>query len=154
MAHLDDYGLRLARKCVDDFAQQDALMEQHREAVQRRDCEELPRLGIEAAEWLGNADKTLRTAAVKGISVPEHVVADLASLFRLWLRPVAYASECLLETKRQGFTIENQKQFESVVAEVQKRVAMLDMADSIEDAFQGNVFNGAFWNAADQVHHD
>ena len=145
MAGLDDYALQIARKRVDAFG---ALMEQHREAMKCRDCEELLDSGIAAYQWLSDAEKIFRQAAVEGFQVPPNVVTALSALYRTWLGSCPFAEEQVNRQERLGFTIANWEEFKKASEAVRRKVSLLQMEEDLQSAFRGDAFDEAFWSEA------
>ena len=143
-----DYSLQLAQKHVDAF---DALMEQHRQAMKCRDCEELLQSGIDAYRWLTRADETIRQAAIEGFDVPPEVVTALATMYRAWFKPCRYAEERIRDQERQGFAVTNVDAFRKAHDAMRMKVHILEMEDHLESAFQGGVFDVPFWTEAQRL---
>jgi len=148
MPDVSDYSLRLAKKHVEEYRNQDAIMSQHREAMACRDCEGFLERGIEAYNWLRHADRVLRQAAVEGFEVPEEARDALAALYRAWLHPCPRAEERIKEQEERNFRLRNLHEFRAACEYVEQQVRLLDMEEEIDDAFEGRVFDEEFWKKA------
>ncbi len=67
---------------VDDSGK---LMDEHRRAMECRDCEELLELGLNAYQWLVRSEETFREAHRLGIGYGENVDQSLTLLLEAWL---------------------------------------------------------------------
>ena len=148
MPDVSDYSLRLAKKRVEEYRDQDAIMSQHQEAMACRDCEDFLEHGIEAYNWLRQADRVLRQAAVEGFGVSEEARDALAALYRVWLNPCPHAEERIKQQEERNFRLRNLHEFRAACEYVEQQVRLLDMEEEIDDAFEGRVFDEEFWKKA------
>ena len=54
-------------------------------------------------------------------------------------------------SESQGFNVTHAREFRAACEHVRRRMQKVAMCDAIEDAFQGGVFDEAFWNEAAQM---
>lgn len=145
---VSDYSLLLARQSVENFGEQEAWIAEHQQAMESFVCQDFLALGIEAYRWLKQADETLRAAAQKGIDVAEECVPALASMYRHWLRTCEHAEQQVKRQQERGFSLDNLEAFQEAGEFVRKKVRLIEMHDTLEDAFQGGVFTDVFWSEA------
>ena len=133
-----DSSLLIAEQRVRAYSERDALMEQHAQAVNCRDCEDLLQCGIEAHQWLRKADETLREAARAGFDVGEEAREALDLLYRTWLRPCEHAERRIREQQELGFTVAHLDRFRDACEFVRRQVRKQEMFASLDQAFQGD----------------
>ena len=151
-----DLSLRLAQKYVEEYEGRcDGIMRRHSEAMQCRDCEELLEHGLKAYQWIRQADETIRQAAIENVCTTDEELALLATapqslhlVFDLWLRPCEHLEPRIAELERTGYTVAHAADFRAACEYVRRWLEKSRMHDAIEDAFQGRVFDDAFWAEA------
>jgi hypothetical protein len=146
-----DYSLGLATKHITEYCDKDAVIAEHREAMKCCDCEDFLRLGIEAHDWLAQADRTLRQAAAQGLDVAAEANGVLETLYREWLRPCAHAEEQIRQCEVRGYCPGNLGAFRKAREHVEQQIRLLKMEEHLESAFQGGIFDEEFWLEAQKT---
>jgi hypothetical protein len=127
-----DSSLLIATQRVKAYRERDALMEQHAQAMECRDCEDFLQAGIEAYKWLRQADESLREAAKAGFDVGEEAKQALDTLYRCWLDPCEHAERRIQEQQKVGFPIANLPAFREACTFVERQVRKQEMCPAIE----------------------
>jgi hypothetical protein len=128
--------LRVARRRLKSFADESKLIDGHRQAMERLDCEAFLQLGIDAYDWLVRADQAIRKAMLAGGE--EHsprTEQALENLFRAWLEPCKLANKWITSIGKRGQSPENLARFRECETEVRAIVRFLD-DDMMTDAMR------------------
>jgi hypothetical protein len=110
----DSIALRVASRHVDSFGQEsDLIMALHYEAMECLDCEAFLKLGIDAYQWIIDADRDFRKAICKS---PESVdfariEAYLNELCRAWISRSEEAVERIKTQMERGHIVGNAAEF-------------------------------------------
>jgi hypothetical protein len=140
---MDNLALRTARLHVRDYTgESDDLVRRHAEAIDCRECEDFLQLGIDAFQWLGRADRVIRSAVYRGLAEynPSLDVA-LATLYAEWLRPCTLAERWIAEQEQRGFRVDNLADFRACCEEVR----------AIVEAHEGTLENDALVELRDDA---
>lgn len=114
MMEYDSIALRAASRHVDSFGQEsDLIMALHYEAMECLDCEAFLKLGIDAYQWIIDADRDLRKAICKS---PESVdfariEAYLHELCRTWISRSEEAVARIKVQIERGHSVGNADEF-------------------------------------------
>lgn len=117
---------------VGDF---DKLMEEHSQAMECRDCEDVLQVGIEAYKWLAWCEETFREAHARGI--PSNGDADqaLTMLLEAWLQPCGPAESWIDRLSRMGHAPHNLSEFREACDHVRALVEDRTWSDMTAAAF-------------------
>lgn len=125
---MSNFALRTARRRVDDFANQLAVIRQSREAMECRDCEDYLQLGIDAFNWLKRANDQWEEAKSdfdsenrRDISI-EMADQAIRQLYFVWLRSSEEAKKRINVQVGRGYVVDNRDEFESCVEQVREIV--------------------------------
>lgn len=142
----DDLSLQIARKHVDEYVDRDAaLMRDHQEAMECRNCETLLRSGIKAFKWLSRSNVVIRRASIEGLEVSQEVVDSLENLFKKWLEPCGEAEEWIEQQHARGYEIANLSEFRKACEQVRRHNDIQDALIAIDEAQQGEAFGDDSW---------
>jgi hypothetical protein len=126
---------KMARQHVDSFEQESALMREHQEAMDCRDCEAFLKIGIDAYRWLVFADEQIRRAVYRGDADVDHRLHEaVEQLFIAWLRPCQLAEEWIGLQEKRGFEVDNLGDFRRCEEECRAIVKSLsddELTDSV-----------------------
>jgi hypothetical protein len=143
-----DYSLQLAHKCVDDYSGKSDAMTKQLEAVELQQLDDFLRSGIEAHNWLRRAQEVLQEAARAGLSVSNDAKEALDFLYRQWLGPCPHAERRIEQQEKAGHPVAAAEEFRQACQNVRNRVYAMEMHEALEDAFEGRMFDDAFWTEA------
>ena len=145
---VEPLALRIARERVGRYRDEsDDLMRRHAEAIDCRDCEDFLQLGIEAFNWLGRADQTIRQEVFAGrLEHDPEVDSALAALYSEWLKPCGYAEHWVAVQRERGFRVDNLEEFRKCCREAQaiaeanagllENDAIVELRDAAIDAYR------------------
>jgi hypothetical protein len=116
----DSLALRTAKTLVESYSREDGVIEEHKQAMDCRDCETYLQLGIDAFDWLIRADQIARKAIFSGSTAidPDQVEAEIGRLCRTWLDSGDRANAWIALQQSRGFAVENLDRFRECHAEM------------------------------------
>lgn len=151
MAHMDSLVFRTAQKHVRNYSHEaDAVMAEHRQAMDCRDCETFLQIAIDAFDWVARADADVRLAVYEGEQEYDPSFDEaLLSLYRRWLDPCERAQSWIAVQQKRGFVLDNIGRFRVCCEEVRAIVkaatnptssevsdALIELRDEAIDAFR------------------
>jgi hypothetical protein len=145
----ESLAFRTAKKHVDAYSEESALMADHYEAMDCWDCEAFLQLAIDAFEWLMRADRAYRMSVYRGEREPDAgLEASLERLCEGWLNPCAFAETWVEKRVTKGYRIDNLAEFRQCARE------MSAIVEAINDRGDESLPKGiaVFRNAAIEEH--
>lgn len=109
----DLLAMRTAKKHVDNYVHEhNSVMQRHYEAMDCRDCEDFLKLGIDAFNWVINADCRLRIAVGEGaVDDADELEEMLEELCKGWLAPCDFAEAWIARLDSKKYVPDNLDEF-------------------------------------------
>lgn len=129
MNALDSLYLRHARQHLTDFDRESVLLlassREQRESLDRWDVDAILQMGIDAFDWLTQADNVGRQLLYDGKLTDAEVAqaeTGLVLLFTSWLRSCGAVNQRIAQALGQGYDLENLESFRKCEREVRSIV--------------------------------
>jgi hypothetical protein len=117
--------IAVARRLVESYADVSGQWKtEHRDAQDRRACQEWMQKGIDAFRWLQRAEETLTQAEFHGVhEMTAEERGAIESLYVAWLVPCAATEEWINVLEDRGYPPENLAEFRAACATVRRIVS-------------------------------